>query len=148
MNTLAIAIIATLALVAIAALGFAAWIIVRTHRETVALGRANAETIAKTVTLVVQTSDALSQRLERDVSRRVGVVNSLLRGQQPDAPPAPGEPIGDMPAAPIFQTGYVDDEHEIQRETSRVRRPGADPVRETGIGNTPLEPPAVRAEAL
>lgn len=106
-------------LTAVAALAFCAWMIVRiytSHEPTKV-----AATIAK--------------QIEETVRGRVQIANRLLHPGNPSSENL--GPIEEAPLPPFMQTGFVDDDHEIQRELKRYRNPDRDKqqsIRDIGIG--------------
>lgn len=138
-------VIAILSLTLVGVVGFVCWGAVRIFRESVARSRSADETSGKGLPLLMQTAAAISERIDTRVRERIRVINTAA-GQPPPDEPAPDR-VGDLP--PIYQSPMDMETREIIREDQRLRRPGADPVRDPGIGNDDIPlPPPVPLETL
>ena len=159
--TIFLAIIIGVLVVALIALSaFIVWGDVQTRKdatavfhEAVARSRSADETIAKNLPVLMQTAAAVSDRVDARAAARVQLINSAIAGVQPTAADAgTTAATGDMP--PIYQSPMQMETREQIREDQRLRRPGADDVRDTGIGQdgstmSDIPPiPPVRTEAL
>ena len=126
--------------------GFVCWGAVRIFREAVARSRSADETVAKNLPVFMQTAAAISERVDARARDRVRIINSGLAGA-PQAEDAPAEPVAEMP--PMYQSPLDMETREQIREDQRIRRNGADPVRDRGIGQDDVPPPPpVRQETL
>lgn len=110
-------VIVALLFTAVASLGFASWVIIR----------------ISTAHLPVTVAAAIAKQVEDSVRARVRISNDLLQGKQPES-------LGSIEEAPVpsfFQSGMVNDFHEIHRDLNRHRNADADraaTIRDLGIG--------------
>ena len=152
--TIFLAIIIGVLVVALIALSaFIVWGDVQTRKdatavfhEAVARSRSADETIAKNLPVIMQTAAAVSDRVDARAAARVQLINSAIAGTQTATEVVATAPTGDMP--PIYQSPMAMEERELIREDQRLRRPGADAVRDPGIGQDIPEPPPVPIEML
>jgi len=109
--------VVTLLFTALASLGLAAWVVVR----------------VATSHLPVTAAAAISKQVEDAVKARVKISNDLLNSKVQ-------ERIGSVDEAPVpsfFQSGLVNDMHEINRDLRRYRNAESDraaTIRDLGIG--------------
>jgi hypothetical protein len=140
-----LALFAIVALVAaLAVIAFAMLYITRVHEATLAaaggmyarsteLATSQHESGAKYSLTMVQVAEKLTKSVDDAVRNRVRQINVAVN---PRSVQTEIEPIEDAPPPPVFQSGLLDDFHEIARENNRVRRDDAEyAAREAGIGS-------------
>jgi|SRR5215813_2285390 len=133
---LLIACFVLLDLAAVFAIGWLVFQIVtlawRTHEQSCLVSRSQQESATKYVTAVSQTANLISEKVDSRVAARVKTINTMLRGAKAEEAT---EPIEEAPQPDVFQSGFVNELSEIERELTRMRRDNEEyPARESGIG--------------
>ena len=92
------------------------------------VARSQQESATKYVTSNAQTANLISKEIDSRVAARIKVINA-----KPGSANDPLDPIEDPPSMPdVFQSGFVTDESEIEREMNRPRKMHFEyPIRDT-----------------
>lgn len=113
------------------------------HDATVLL-RSHEEVAQKHAGLLMQTSAAISERVDARVRERIGVINSVTGATIPQEATTP------LTEAPPLRSSADAETREVQREARRFKRNGSDqpPVRDFGIGFNAGDISAARDAAM